>query len=156
MLAQFLTEDRLSPRKLAVRAGIPAVALLAVSLLSIPAAAAQSIDGTWVDSGGYTEITIRSCGNARCGSITKILKNKPGEPDHDIHNDNPALRDRPILGIQILSGLRRDGDEWKGKVYNPEDGNTYDVYVKPASGGRLSVKGCVAFFCRTRIWTPAR
>lgn len=125
-------------------------------MLPTGAAAMAPIDGTYVDSGGFTEITIARCGNARCGTITKILKDKPGEPDHDIHNNDPALRDRPILGIQLLSDLRWDDDEWRGEVYNPEDGNTYKVFVKPAAGGKLEVKGCLAFFCRTRVWTSAQ
>jgi len=123
---------------------------------SSAAAAMQPIDGRYVDSGGFVEITIAACGNARCGTITRIIKDKPGEPDNDIYNKNPALRDRPILGIRLLTGLRWEKDAWRGQVYNPEDGGTYKVFVKPASAGRLEVKGCLAFLCRTRIWGAAR
>lgn len=141
------------------RFSLPLRALVAfVGMLAVPVSvsAMQPIDGRYVDAGGFVEITVGSCGNARCGTITRIIKNKPGEPDNDVHNDDPALRDRPILGIRILKNLRWEGDAWRGRVYNPEDGGTYKVHVKPASGGRLEVKGCVAFLCRTQIWTPAR
>lgn len=120
-----------------------------------PAAAQSSIDGTYVDSGGYTEITVGPCGDARCGEITRIIKRKPGEPNRDVHNDNPDLRDRPILGIRVLRNLTWDDGAWRGDVYNPEDGNTYRTEVRPAANGALEVKGCVTLFCRTRIWPAA-
>ncbi|MFB0612487.1 DUF2147 domain-containing protein [Aurantiacibacter poecillastricola] len=127
----------------------------ALALPAAPAAAQSNIDGTYVDSGGYTEITVGPCGNARCGEITRIIKRKPGEPNRDVHNDDPALRDRPILGIRILKNLTWDDGAWRGEVYNPEDGNTYRTEVRPARGGALEVKGCVTLFCRTRIWPAA-
>ncbi|MWV27099.1 DUF2147 domain-containing protein [Aurantiacibacter rhizosphaerae] len=139
--------------------GLKKLALIAASataLLASPAAAQSNIDGVYKDSDGYTEITVAPCGNARCGEITRILKRKPGEPTNDVHNDNPALRKRPILGITILKNLRWDDDVWRGEVYNPEDGNTYRTEVRPAANGALEVKGCVTLFCRSRIWPAAR
>ncbi|WP_169053438.1 DUF2147 domain-containing protein [Alteraurantiacibacter aquimixticola] len=123
--------------------------------LAAPASAQSSIDGTYVDSGGYVEITVERCGSVRCGKITRIIRNKPGESNRDRHNDNPALRERPILGITLLQDLRWDDGAWRGEVYNPEDGGTYRTEVRPAAGGALEVKGCVAFICRTRLW-PAK
>ena len=134
------------------------LALIAAStaLFATPAAAQSNIDGTYIDSGGYTEITVAPCGNARCGEITRIVKRKPGEPNRDVHNDDPSLRDRPILGITILKNLRWDDDVWRGEVYNPEDGNTYRTEVRRTANGALEVKGCVTLFCRTRVWPAAR
>jgi len=131
-----------------------AFAILACASLSaaVPAQASNPIDGTYRDSGGYVEITVRPCGSARCGDITRIVRRKPGEPDHDVHNDDPRLRNRPILGVRLLSNLRWDDGAWRGEVYNPEDGGTYRAVVRPAANGSLEVKGCVSFVCRTRIW----
>ena len=121
-----------------------------------PAASAQrSIDGTYNDPGGYVEITVDRCGNARCGTISRIVKVKPGETRFDRHNDDRSLRDRPILGIRVLQNLRWDDGAWRGRVYNPEDGDTYRVEVRPARGGALEVKGCVAVFCKTQTWPAA-
>ena len=132
--------------------------VMAASALAMPAtsAAAQDrIDGTYRDSGGYVEVTVAPCGNARCGTITRILRDKPGEPDNDAYNDDPALRDRPILGIRLLTGLRWEDGAWRGRVYNPEDGNTYRTEVRRRANGSLEVKGCVTFICRTRVWPQA-
>ena len=119
-------------------------------------AAGSDIDGMYRDEDGYVEITVSSCGNARCAKITRILRRKPGESDLDRHNDNPALRDRPILGLTILSGLRWEDGAWRGKVYNPEDGGTYRAVVKPGARGALEVKGCLSFLCRTSIWPSTK
>ena len=127
-------------------------ALAAFAALPAGAASMAPIDGRYIDSGGFVEITIARCGSSRCGTITKIIKNKPGEPNRDVHNDNPSLRDRPILGIRLITGLKWDDDRWRGEIYNPEDGNTYRAEVRPARGGALEVKGCLAFLCRTRVW----
>lgn len=136
-----------APLALAVAALVPA--------LAGPAASQSGIDGVYRDDGGYVEITVAPCGQHRCGRITRIIRMKPGETGRDRHNDDPALRERPILGVTILSGLAwRDG-AWRGRVYNPEDGGTYRTEVRPAAGGGLEVKGCLGFICRTRNWTSA-
>ena len=136
-----------------IRTIIASAALLALAPATAPAQ--QSIDGTYTDSDGYVEIRIAPCGNARCGTITRILKTKPGESNRDRHNDDPSLRDRPITGIRVLQNLRWDDGAWRGRVYNPEDGGTYRAEVRPGRGGSLEVKGCVTLFCRTVNW-PAR
>lgn len=127
----------------------------ALGAVSSPALAQRSIDGTYTDSDGYVEITVARCGAYRCGTITRIIRRKPGESDLDAHNDDPDLRSRPILGIQLLQDLRWDDGVWRGTVYNPEDGNTYRTEVRPAANGALEVKGCVTLFCRTRVWPSA-
>ena len=136
-----------------IRTVLASAALLALTPAAAPAQ--RSIDGKYVDQGGYVEITVGPCGNARCGKITRIIRVKPGESNRDRHNDDPALRDRPIVGINVLSGLRWDDGAWRGQVYNPEDGGTYRAEVRAGRGGSLEVKGCVTLFCRTVNW-PAR
>ncbi|WP_340587361.1 DUF2147 domain-containing protein [Erythrobacter alti] len=129
----------------------------AVAIAALPnvTSAQRSIDGTYLDQGGYVEITVGPCGNSRCGEITRIVRRKPGESTRDAHNDDPALRNRPILGINVLQNLRWDDGVWRGEVYNPEDGGTYRAEVRPAAGGGLEVKGCVTLFCRTVNWRVA-
>ena len=129
-----------------------ALAGCAAALGATPALAAEPIDGTYVDSGGYVEIRVETCGQERCARITRIIRRKPGESDRDVHNDNPELRSRPILGIRLLSGLAWSRGAWRGRVYNPEDGNTYRAVVRPGDNGALEVQGCLGPICRKRIW----
>lgn len=130
-------------------------AAAALAAMATPAAAQRNIDGIYVDTDGYVEITVAPCGTARCDTITRIIRRKPGEPMNDAHNDDPSLRSRPILGIRLLTDLRWDEDRWRGEVYNPEDGNTYRTEVRARPNGALEVKGCVAILCRTRVWPAA-
>ena len=138
-----------------IRTLLPAAALALPLAFPATAAAQTAIDGTYTDQGGYVEIRVAPSGNARCGTITRIIRNKPGETNRDRHNDDPALRDRPITGIRVLSNLRWDDGAWRGQVYNPEDGGTYRAVVRPGRNGALSVQGCVTVLCRTVTW-PAR
>jgi uncharacterized protein (DUF2147 family) len=47
----------------------------------------------------------------------------------DVHNPNPTLRTRSVVGIEHLRGLHPEAaGAWSGGVlYNPEDGKEYDV-----------------------------
>lgn len=128
--------------------------------LAVSAASKTVIDGKYIIEGGFVEVTIAPCASARssarCGTITRILKRKQGESDLDAHNDDPALRKRPINGITLLTNLRLDDGVWRGKIYNPEDGGTYRAEVRAKAGGAIEVKGCLLFICRGRLWRRAR
>lgn len=59
-------------------------------------------------------------------------KYENGAPPKDDENPDPALRERSILGLTIMSGLRYDAgeNEWNGgRIYDPKSGKTYDCYV---------------------------
>lgn len=101
----------------------------------------------------------------RCGSraiCVKIvwLKNpldSNGKPLHDVRNSNPKLRGRTIEGLQIVRGMAQvSGNQWKGNIYNPEDGNTYSATITMVSKNKLILKGCKAsIFCRSQEWLRA-
>lgn len=61
------------------------------------------------------------------------------------------------MGVQVLSGLTRSGNsaQWTGRGYSPEEGRNFNATVT-ANGNRLNVRGCVAIFCRTVVWTRSR
>ena len=129
---------------------------LAAPLLVIAggAHAAQPIAGRWLTDGGKAVVSIGRCGAQLCGRVERVLRAPPGAPRTDAHNPDPALRTRPIVGVAILSGFSENGDEWRGRIYNPEDGRSYKSIVR-REGDALKVKGCIAFFCRTQTWRPA-
>src|ERR1700755_831390 len=60
----------------------------------------------------------------------------------DIKNPNKALRSRPILGTDILSGLQYNPkqDRWNGgRIYDATSGRTWDATVWLTSADALSV-----------------
>jgi len=128
-----------------------------MAALSARAVLADGLDGVWLTAGAESQIEIAPCGDAYCGRILAVLKpsNPQNNPSTDVNNPDPALRDRPIEGLTILSGLKPGGDPnvWEGSVYNPEDGGTYDVTLT-LKGDKLEVEGCMALvLCDSQTWT---
>jgi uncharacterized protein (DUF2147 family) len=110
-----------------------AVFLLTAQLF---ASGGEEILGTWNNDDGRAKIEIFNCGGRYCGKIIWLGQpNYPpddklgmgGKPRVDRENPDPALRSRPILGLQIMEGFifRGDGVWEKGHIYDPESGKTY-------------------------------
>ena len=106
--------------------------------------------------GGIVE--IQRCGASICGRLltSDLLRTDPNLKD--TRNSNAALRNRPLRGLQILSGFTQSGSGWTGgKIYNAEDGKTYGSDVTPSGANQLKVRGCVFKpFCKTQTWTRVR
>lgn len=131
--------------------------MIAVTLLSAAALAAAPINGHWVTQNKDAIVEISACATSVCGKIIKFLVTPPqGAGQKDIHNPDKALRSRTILGMNILSGFKAHGNEWRGQIYDPKTGKTYRSIVHRAKSGNLVVKGCVGPFCQAQTWTVAR
>lgn len=120
--------------------------------------AQADVTGTWSTVEGKSHVVIAVCdGDKFCGTINwlKEPNNEEGAPKKDINNKDEGLRDRGILGISLLKGLEKTGDnEWDdGYIYNPEDGETYSSEMKLIDDNTLAVKGCVLFFCKEQLWS---
>jgi uncharacterized protein (DUF2147 family) len=127
-----------------------------MALLAGSAAMAADPGGLWLVEDRKAKVRIAPCGDAMCGSVVWLAQpNDPetGKPLTDKLNFDPEKRTRPIMGIAVLIDMRGDGrGRWHGNIYNPEDGNIYSGSIEVV-GSTLRVRGCVAFFCETRIWT---
>lgn len=132
------------------------LATLTLAATAMPAHAAQPIAGRWATVDGKAIVAIAPCGKQMCGRIEKIVKPTPGRPQTDINNPNAALRSKPLVGLALLSDFRDAGDIWKGTIYDPESGKSYNSKVSRNPNGTLKVQGCIAFFCKTQTWTPIR
>ena len=113
--------------------------------------------GMWLTDSGKSHVKIEACGDKLCGEIVwlKEPNNTDGSAKLDINNENEAMRSRPILGLKLLSNFTGKGPgKWDGgKIYNPEDGKTYNSKLKEAGSNALKVSGCVFIFCKTQNWT---
>lgn len=128
----------------------------AAMLVALPASAATPIAGRYLTEDGAGIIEVGRCGNSVCGRLVRIVKAKPGAPTTDVNNSDPALRSRPILGMPILSGFADAGGDWRGRIYDPRNGKSYKSIVSKNADGSLKVQGCIAIFCQTQVWKPAR
>lgn len=63
-------------------------------------------------------------------------------------------KDQPIVGMQILWGLKPAGQEWSGgTIFNPADNGEYRSSVRLIEAGqKLEVKGKWLVFSRTQVW----
>ncbi|GFD76109.1 MULTISPECIES: DUF2147 domain-containing protein [Tenacibaculum] len=64
-------------------------------------------------------------------------------------------KNNPILGMNILTGLKKDGDEWSGgKILDPKNGKEYKCYIKLENDNKLKIRGYIGFaaFGRTAYW----
>jgi uncharacterized protein (DUF2147 family) len=82
---------------------------------------------------------------------------KPGEdPNPKCEKCEGARRDQPVIGMTILWGLKKQGDEYQGgEILDPENGKVYRAKMKLVDGGRkLDVRGFIGFslFGRSQIW----
>ncbi|MEI9851692.1 MAG: DUF2147 domain-containing protein [Sphingomonas sp.] len=130
---------------------IPA-ALLAAATLAAAAPAPAPIAGRWISAGGKALVEIAPCGATLCGKILKLLKTVPGQPVTDVRNPDPAKRNRPFVGLQILTGFAPGGEDWVGTIYDPKTGATYKGYLR-IEGAQLKVRGCAGPFCKNQFWT---
>ncbi|WP_345719790.1 DUF2147 domain-containing protein [Qipengyuania polymorpha] len=133
--------------------------LLAIAALctSTPLLAAQPVEGKWLTEERDAIITIGDCGNTVCGRITKFLVAPPqGADQRDVNNRDPKLRSRKLLGMPVLSGFTKDGDEWRGQIYDPKCGKTYRSIIRRVNATTLQVKGCIGPFCQSQTWKRAR
>lgn len=123
-------------------------AILAASLLP---AAAESPVGVWLTEEQNSKIRIAPCGKALCATI---LWARPAGVDQ--HNPDPALRSRSVIGIDLSRDMKPDGrGGWAGSIYNPQNGNTYKVTLKPVSDRELEVGGCIlgGLLCGSETWS---
>lgn len=127
-----------------------------VLLFAAGSSLASNAPGTWAMQNGKVTVNVSDCGSALCGTIIALkepISKIDGKPKIDRENPDPSLRDRPLIGLSILVGMKAAGEnEWEGAIYNPDDGKTYSGTVK-LDGGTMKVQGCVLkVLCKTNVF----
>ena len=130
---------------LAIFLGGLAIALAALGLSGEAAAgddhvfAADAILGTWEtehQENGWSHVEIYADGGKVHGRIVWLNNSVYKEDDPGgmagqtiVDRDNPdeSLRDRPLLGLEMMWDFEHDGkNKWiDGRVYDPNSGKTY-------------------------------
>jgi len=105
-------------------------AMLVASSAARTNAGAEQAFGLWRVADGSAIIRIKPCGTALCGFVAAAPA--------------PASGEKSAVGQKILLDLRREGDHWRGPIFNLDDQKTYDGEISMGvDGARLKVKGCV-------------
>lgn len=136
------------------------VALAAFGPNMISRALAADPLGTWYTEGRDSRVRIVKCGGALCGALVwlKEPNDANGRPKTDRENADATKRNRPLLGVEIVLGMKPSGtpNEWDGKVYNAKDGKTYTGSFTMTGANTAVLKGCVMVFCKSQTWTRAK
>ena len=129
-------------------------------LAADPAQADEAPTGRWATPGVAAIVELAPCSGASglCGTIRWLWEatDEKGRPRLDTQNADAGLRARPLVGLSILSGLTRSSKGgWEGRIYNPEDGQTYRATVRQTAADTLTIEGCVLFICQKQVWRSA-
>jgi uncharacterized protein (DUF2147 family) len=91
------------------------------------------------------------------GKVEQLLNRQPDDdPDNMCRKCEGARKDQPIIGMTILWGLKKDGDQYSGgEILDPKNGKIYRAKMKLVdNGAKLEVRGFigVSLFGRSQTW----
>lgn len=99
-------------------------------------------------------VQIREENGKLYGTIEKLFD--PPVPYPTCYLCTGALKDRPLVGLQVLSGFAKDGSRWSGgQVLDPESGRIYSASLSLEDGGKkLRLRGYIGIqlIGRTEHW----
>ena len=113
---------------------------------------------TYSDRSGLADGLVRivEVNGAFEGTVEKVLSPPAPDPNPRCEDCSGALKDKPVVGLRILRGLRPDGEGYSGgEILDPDDGRVYRCRARLLDGGRrLEVRGYlgIPFFGRTQVW----
>jgi len=94
----------------------------------------------WASKKG-TIVSITRVGEELHGEVVGMRK----RARLDRKNPDPELRERPVVGMQLLKDYRFKNGAWRGRLYDPGSGGTYSSYMKINDEGRLKLRGYIGF-----------
>lgn len=90
------------------------------------------------------------------GKIEKVFPAPNESQNPKCEKCEGANKDAPVIGLVILSGLKKDGDEYTGgQILDPDNGKTYRSKVQLSDGGKkLNVRGYIGvpMLGRSQAW----
>jgi uncharacterized protein (DUF2147 family) len=142
---------------------ISSAVLAALALCLGTAAQAADPRGRYLTASGNLEVQVADCGAALCGTVTRVIANhsmsRPGEA-------MPAAGARDPMGLALLTGFvptehapaaaggAPQPVQWRGEIYNRENGKTYSCLLSQDARGDLVVRPYVGLplLGRTQVW----
>jgi uncharacterized protein (DUF2147 family) len=116
--------------------------------------------GLWTNQKQTVVVDIEQCRDdgSLCGRVVWLKKpyDKDGNLKRDHYNPKPEQRDRGLCDLEILSGFSYiGGNRWEnGRIYNPEEGQTYRASLELISEDEIRLRGYVLLpvFGKTQVW----
>src|SRR3954452_9563061 len=140
MAGWWRSSERAMSARSILRAAFAASALIALGV----APAAADPTGLWLDKDGWT-IRIQACGPDLCAVLASVkppLDPATGQRPTDKNNSDAAKRSRPLIGVEVLSGMRRNGArKWTGQLCDGGRGVTLGVSLLELDPDTISTEG---------------
>lgn len=115
----------------------------------------------WLVEDDEGAIEIMSCpqdATTLCGRLV-WMKPDGGPPPLDRFNPDTTKRSKPLCGLMLMTGFRRDETgAWRdGAFYNPDDGRQYPAIIRPDGPDRLKLRGylLIPLLGQTQTWRRA-
>lgn len=121
---------------------------------------AQSCVGKWItidDETGKKKsiVELYKKDEKLYGKITYLYPGEVREPNPKCAKCEGDRKNQPVVGLQIVRGLKWNGGEWlDGTILDPENGKVYTVkmWLDPENKDRLNVRGYIGPIFRTQRW----
>lgn len=131
--------------------------VLLFTALWLNATPGESIQGYWLSSDQEVKIKIYQKEDGQFYGKIVWFKQSPdnGKFPLDLKNPDPALRQRKVLGLEILKNFRYDSasQKWKnGTIYHPQHGKTFKG-IMWLEKDMLQIRGYWGVMYRTNTWT---
>lgn len=101
-------------------------------------------------------VRITESGGELQGKIEKLFRPADQEQNPKCDACDGANKDQAIIGMTILYGLKKDGDEFNGgSILDPNNGKLYRSKIKVIDNAKkLEVRGYIGFslFGRSQTW----
>ncbi|HYM93414.1 MAG TPA: DUF2147 domain-containing protein [Chitinophagaceae bacterium] len=109
---------------------------------------ADDIIGRWMSTNNNVEVEVFKCGNEYKARVLWFDdsddKTKPMTVRCDTRNPDQSMRNRKIIGLEIMHSLvyNINADEWQGgRIYDASSGKDWDAKAWFTNDGCLKVRG---------------
>lgn len=143
---------------------LPTTLLCFLTLLLPSVAAAQKAAGSverfvgiWLTEDKEGAVAIYRCGKALCGKLYWLKPSDAPDAALDDKNPDPALRGRPLCGMEFMGGFtpQSDGSLSSGWIYSPRHGATFSAALKPGDDAdTIELRGyfIVPMLGESQVW----
>ncbi len=121
---------------------------------------AQSCVGTWITIDDETgkkksKVELYKKDGTLYGKIVYLYPREGREDNPKCTKCTGDRKNQPIVGLQIIRGMKWDGDEWEdGTIVDPENGKIYTcgIWLEDDNPDKLYLRGYSGPFYRTQTW----
>ncbi len=128
---------------------------------SVKTAKPNDIIGIWLTQSKETMVEISKSGDHYFAKIIWLkvpISPITGKPKADLRNPDPKLRDRPIIGLDLLVKFNYVPEKMSGEgdIYDPKTGNIYNCKATLIDANTLNIRGYLGAYWmgigRTEVW----